>query len=527
MDFLEAEEMMDGMGGNDESYFPSVEWPSQQSTWLSHSKPLVHRPAVSGVPDAEEMVDCVDGNNEPVTSTGNVFQLPAWFTHPKQLVYRPAVSGVPAVEEASSRFVRDDYTSPLVLRPAIPGSPDAEEASPQAVLENRSKPLVLRPAVPGVPATKETSLQVVRENRTKPLVLRPAIPGNDTWHDLAEEARIRQLQFTLPHRPRVTDKSRDSRRRYKESLRKWVERKREREEIERWKQSESRESDRFGNSHHEIDPAIIKQEIQDIHAGFHRAVGNDKYETVQACSPPSNQCHRLMPISETKILTDTLISALVSEMMKERQHVDEVKKFVNKEHTLEEWQNWGKILAERMDKEKNNWEVYREMRKKEEPRDHGGQKFDTSTRREWPWEPLSIQSVYYWLDKLDRALEEAENGLPKAHCESKEVENESAEQRAAKREKAQFVKRHVRAYVDSDSDDPSAMGPAKRKQLPLRQKKYRTVTRADSGDGDTLVGPVMRILRVLMKSASTVYGCGEYQGLETKISRSAGRHEVM
>ncbi|TGO27885.1 hypothetical protein BPAE_0035g00280 [Botrytis paeoniae] len=419
MGFSDDEEMMHGMDGNDELYFPCVEWPSQQSAWLSHSKPLVLRPAVSGVLDAEEMLDCVHGNDELVTSTGNGVQLSAWFEYPKPLVHRPAVSGVL----------------------------DTEETSPQAIWGNH----------------------------TKPLVHRPAIPENDKWHDLAEDARIRQLQSTLPHRPRITDKSRDSRRRYNESLRKWVERKGEREErgrqSERRRLSGSRESDRYEISHCQIDPAIIKQEIQDIHADLHRAVDNDEHETLQACSPPSNECHRIIPISDTKMSTDILISVLVAEIMKERQHVDEVKNSVNKKHTLEEWQNWGKILAERMDKERKNWEEYREMRKKEESRDHEGQEFDKSTREEWPWEPLSIQSVYYWLDKLDRALEEAENRLPKVHCESKEVEKGSAEQRAAKREKAQFVKRHVRAYVDSDSDDPSAMGPAKRKQLPLRQKK--------------------------------------------------------
>ncbi|TGO14041.1 hypothetical protein BTUL_0059g00260 [Botrytis tulipae] len=426
MRFEDDDEMMLGMDGNEESFFTAVEWPSQQSAWLSHSKPLVLRPAVSGFPD---------------------------------------------VEESSSWFGRDIYTRPLVLRPAISGVLDAERASSQVVWGNRTKQLVLRPAVPCVPATEEASPHVIQKTPTKSLVHRPAIRKNHKRQDITEEARIRQLQSTLPYRPRVTDKSRDSRRRYKEVVRKWTERKREREELERRKQSESRGSNRFGDSHHEIDPAIIKQEIQDIPADIHRAVGNDEHETLQACILSSNEWPRLMRISGTKMSTDTLVSALVAEIMKERQHVDEVKNFVNKKHTIEEWQNWGKILAERMDKGRKNWEEHREMRKKEEPRDHGGQKFDKSTRGEWTREPLVIQSVYYSLEKLDRALEEAENRLPKTHCESKEAEKESAEQRAAKREKVQFVKTRVWAYVDSDSDDPSAMGPAKRKQLPLRQKK--------------------------------------------------------
>ncbi|KAF7887777.1 hypothetical protein EAF00_010071 [Botryotinia globosa] len=398
MGFEIDDEMMGCGGGDDDSFFTAVEWPSQQSTWLSHSKPLVRRPAVSGVPD---------------------------------------------VEESSSWFGEGIYTRPLVLRPAVSCVPEAEGASSQ----------------------------VVWENRTKSLVHRPAIRKNHKRQDITEEARVRQLQSTLPYRPRVNDKSRDSRRRHKEVVRKWTERKREREEIERRKQSESRGSNRFGDSHDEIDPAIIKQEIQDIPAGIHRAVGNDEHETLRACIQPSNEWPRLIPISGTKMSTDTLVSALVAEIMKERQHVDEVKNFVNKKHTLAEWQNWGKILAERMDKGRKNWEEHKEMKKKEESRDHGGQKFDESTRGEWARESSVIQSVYYCLEKLDRALEEAENRLLETHCESKEPEKESAEQREAKREKEQFVKRCVRDYVDSDSDDPSAMGPAKRKQLPLRQKK--------------------------------------------------------
>ncbi|KAF5875396.1 uncharacterized protein Bfra_003850 [Botrytis fragariae] len=491
MSFSEDEEMMDGIEENDETYFPSVEWPSQQSTWLSHSEPLVLRPAVSGVPDAEEVVDCVHGNDESVSSTGDGVQLPAWFEWPKELVHRPAMSGVPAVEKTSSRFVGDSYTRPLVIRPAISCVLEAEESSSRFLQNSYNRPLVLRPAVSGVPVVEETSPQVVQKNRTKSLVHRPAILKSPRRHDLVEQARIMPLYFTLPHRPRVTDKSRDSRRKHKEAVRKWIERKREREkrgrQNERRKLSESRESDRYENSHRQINPATIEQEIQDIHADLHRAVGNDEHETLQACSPPSDEWHRITPISETKVSTDVLISVLVAEIMKERQHVDEVKNFVNKKHTLEEWQDWGKIVVGRINEKKKNWEKYREMRKKEESRDHGGQKFDKSTRQGWAWEPLSIQSVYYWLDKLDRALEEAENGFPKTHCESKEVEKESAEQRAAKREKSQFVKRHVRAYVDSDSDDPSAMEPAKRKQLPLRQKKHTTVTRVDSGDGDALL----------------------------------------
>ncbi|KAF7932106.1 uncharacterized protein EAE97_009127 [Botrytis byssoidea] len=425
MRFEDDDEMMDCGDGYEESFFTAVEWPSQQSTWLSHSKPLVRRPAVSGFPD---------------------------------------------VEESSSWFGGDIYTRPLVLRPAISGVLDAERASSQVVWGNRTKSLVLRPAVPCVPATEEASPQAIQKTRMKSLCYRPAIRRNPKRHDIAEEARIRQLQSTLPYRPRVNDKSHDSRRRYKEVVRKWTERKREREEIERRKQSESRGSDRFGDSHHEIDPAIIKQEIQDIPAGIHRAVGNDEHETLRACILPSNEWPRLKPISETKISTDTLTSALVAEIMKERQHVDEVKDFVNKKHSLEEWQNWGKILAERIDKGRKNWEEYKEMKKKEESRDHGGQKSDESTRGELARGPLVIQSVYYCLEKLDRALEEAENRLLKTHCESKEAEKESAEQRAAKLRKEQFVKRRVRDYVDSDSDNPSAMGPAKRKQLPLRQK---------------------------------------------------------
>ncbi|TGO61639.1 hypothetical protein BOTNAR_0126g00110 [Botryotinia narcissicola] len=425
MRFEDDDEIMLGVDGNEESFFTAVEWPSQQSTWLSHSKPLVLRPAVSGVPD---------------------------------------------VEESSSWFRGDIYTRPLVLRPTISGVLDAERASSQVVWGNHNKPLVLRPASPCVPATEEASPQVMQKTRTKSLCYRPAILRNPKRHDIAEEARIRRLQSTLPYRPRVNDKSQDSRRRYKEVVRKWTERKREREEIERRKQSESRGSDRFGDSHHEINPAIIKQEIQEIPADTHRAVGNDEHETLRACILPSNEWPRLKPISETKMSTDRLVSVLVAEIMKERQHVDEVKNFVNKKHSLEEWQNWGKILAERMDKGRKNWEVYKEMKKKEESRDHGGQKFDKSTRGEWAREPLLIQSVYHCLEKLDRALEEAENRLSETHCESKEDEKESAGQRAAKREKVRFVKRRVRDYVDSDSDDSSAMGPEKRKQLPLRQK---------------------------------------------------------
>lgn len=385
------------------------------------------------------------------------------------------MAGVLAVENISSPFRGDSYNRPLVLRPAVSRFLNAKEASPQAMGGNYTKSLVLRPAVPYVPATKETSPQAIQKNRTKSLVHRPAKLRNSKRHDIVEEARIRQLQSTLPYRPRVTDKSHDSRRRYKEAARKWTERKREREERERQKErkahSEGRGSDQYKIADRQINPAITKPEIQDVHADLYRAVGNDEHETLQACNPPSNEWHRITPISETKVLTDTLISVLVAEIMKERQHVDEVKSFVNKKHTLEEWQNWGKILAERMDKEKDKWEEYRGMRKKEEPRDYGGQKFDTSTRGEWPWEPLGIQSVYYCLDKLDRALEEAESRLLKTHCESKEVGRESVEQRAAKRKEAQLAKRRVWDYVDSDSDDPSARGPAKRKRLPLRQKE--------------------------------------------------------
>ncbi|TGO73893.1 hypothetical protein BELL_0323g00070 [Botrytis elliptica] len=420
------------------------------------------------------MID-VGGKDGLVISTGKGGQLPAWFEYRKPMVHRPAVSGVPAVEESSSWFGGDIYTRPLVLRPAVFGVMDAEGASSQVMCGNRTKPLVLRPAAHDISVVEETSPQVVQKTRTKSLVHRPALPKNPRRQNLAEQARIMQLQSTLPHRPRVTDKSRDSRRRYKEAVRKWTERKRAREERERRderkKLGESRGSDQYENPHRQIDPAIIKQDIQDIHADLPRAVGNDEHETLQACNPPLNEWHGIMPISETKMSTDTLISVLVAEIMKERQHVDEVKNFVNKKHTLEEWQNWGKILAERMDKEKKNWEEYREMRRKEESRDHGGPKFDTSMRGEWAWEPLSIQSVYGWLDKLDKVLEEAENRSLETHCESKEVERESVEQRAAKREKTRVVERHVRAYVDSDSDDMSAVGSGKRKQLPLRQKK--------------------------------------------------------
>ena len=40
------------------------------------------------------------------------------------------------------------------------------------------------------------------------------------------------------------------------------------------------------------------------------------------------------------------------------------------------------------------------------------------------------------------------------------------------------------------------------------------------------LGRTLRILRILIQSASTVYGCGGYQGLGTKISRTVGRHEI-
>ncbi|KAF7895661.1 uncharacterized protein EAF01_009623 [Botrytis porri] len=358
--------------------------------------------------------------------------------------------------------------------PAVRGVPVTKKASTGFGEDRHVRPLVLRPAVSGVRVVVEISPQVSRKNRTKSLVHRPARLQIPRRQDIAEEARIAQLQPTLPHRTRVTDKSRDSRRGYKDAVRKWTERKREREEKgrqnERQKLSENRESDRLESPQGQIDPAIIKQEIKDTHANLHRAVGKDEHETLRACNPPSDESHRIMPISETKMSTDTLISALVAEIMKERQHVDEVKNFVIKKHTLEEWQNWGKILVERMDKQKKNWEEYREIRKKEGSRDYGRQNFDKSTRGELPWESLSIQSVYYWVDKLDKVLEEAEDHLPKTHCEWKEVEKKSAEQRAAKGEEAQFVRTKVRDYVESDSDDPSTMGPVKRKRLPLRPK---------------------------------------------------------
>ncbi|TEY70429.1 hypothetical protein BOTCAL_0103g00120 [Botryotinia calthae] len=367
----EDEKMTDRLDRDDDFYFPSVEWPSQQATWRASSRSLVFRPAGSGFSDA----------------------------------------GEPA-----ARFVEESYDRSLVFRPAGSGVPDVGETSSRVVREKRMEPLVHRPAVHGFLAVEETSPQAVRKIRTKPLVLRPAIPEIPILHDIAEQKSTMQLQSTLPYRPRVTDESRNSRRRYKQSVRKWIERKRRREERERWSSSESRESGRFGNSHHEIDHAFIERGILDSPLDYSHAIGKEEDD---------------------------------------------------KKHTVEEWQDWVNFLVERVDKKKKNWEEYREMSKKRELMDYGGPKIDELVKGEWSRVHLLIQSIYHCLDKLDRVLEEAEECSRKTHCETKEVESESA----AKREKAQFVETYLWTYIGSDDDDPSVMRPAKRKQLPLRKKK--------------------------------------------------------
>ncbi|ATZ51180.1 hypothetical protein BCIN_06g06050 [Botrytis cinerea B05.10] len=374
----EDEKMTDRLDRDDDSYFPTVEWPSQQSTWRASSKSLVCRFAGSGVAE---------------------------------------------LGEAAARFVEESDDRPLVFRLAGSGVLDSGETSSLVVREKRMKPLVHRPAVHGFLAVEETSPQVVRKTRTQPLVLRPAIPEITVLHDIAERKPTMRLQSTLPYRSRVTDESRDSRRRYKQSLRKWIERKRRREERERWSGSDSRESGRVGNSHHEIDLAIIERRILDSLLDYSHTVGKEE---------------------------------------------NELKDFVGKEHTLEEWQGWGKMLVERADKKKKDWEEYREKR---ELMDYRGPKIDGLMKGKWSREHLLIRSIYYCLDKLDRVLEEAKECLRKTHCETKEVDSERAEQSVAGREKAQFVETYLRVCIDSDDDDPSAMRPAKRKHLPLRMKK--------------------------------------------------------
>ncbi|KAF7952803.1 hypothetical protein EAE96_006029 [Botrytis aclada] len=393
---------------------------------------------------------------------GNMARISEGVGYEKPLVLRPAV--VSGAGDAGE----DGYPRPLVLRPAIPGALDAGKASSQVVWENRTRLLVFRPAVGGADARK-ASKWFGEGGCSRPLVLRPAIPQTDTRHDLAKPAQIMPLQSTLPHRPRMSD---ESRRRYKKSMRKWIERKREREERERQnerqKHSEGQVSDRYESSHRQIDPAIVGPEIIDLPPKDHHALGNHvhKHEVSQASKPLVGDWPSLIPESDTGTANDEYIQALASEMRKKMKRGDEVKDFVSKEHTLEEWQQWGKVLVQDIDEDKKNWEEYEKMMMEAKLRRLLCEISNISGWVEKPLDTRFIQSLKDLQDKFHRALQQAEKLLPKTHGESKEVEKKSA----AKRGKAQFVKTHVRAYVDSDSDDPSARGPVKRTQLPLRQK---------------------------------------------------------
>ncbi|KAB8299233.1 hypothetical protein EYC80_001324 [Monilinia laxa] len=267
----------------------------------------------------------------------------------------------------------------LVHRPAthnVPASGDLFPQSSQATKIAHSIPLVLRPAVTEIPVQQPFTIEVPLHTRNLCRRLRQV---HRKFRETLKERRI--------ERKRKLSRER-SRERWRESDRK----------RERARRDESTTSDDFYNRYMEVDPVLIRRQIQYLHMDLYRSCGSLEGLTEMK---PRDQGRMQILLEET--LIKKLASELVVQRMRRMKDVENIKELIGEEHTVEAWKEWAKKMADKMDKDQEDWEECRKKRNLDE-RMHDG--------RERPPE-YRTYSDFIWNHEIDRAVEEAEREAEK------------------------------------------------------------------------------------------------------------------
>ncbi|KAG4027353.1 hypothetical protein MFRU_031g01000 [Monilinia fructicola] len=287
----------------------------------------------------------------------------------------PNETEVSVNETTPEQLAQIAHSNPLVHRPAahnVPATRDLFPQSPHATQIPHSIPLVLRPAMPEIPAQQPSTIKVPPRTRNLYRHLR----------QIQKERREREKEKRAEHARKI------SRGRERESERR----------RERARRDESVTSDDFYNRYMEVDPILIRRQIQYLHVDLYRSCGSLEQWTEMK---PRDQGRMQVLLEET--LIKKLAAELIIQRKRKTRTVEDIKELMGQEHNVEAWREWAKKVVDEVDKDRKDWEECRKNRKHKERMKDG---------QERPPEYRTYRS-FIWDHEIDRAVEEAEREAEK------------------------------------------------------------------------------------------------------------------
>ncbi|APA09230.1 predicted protein [Sclerotinia sclerotiorum 1980 UF-70] len=218
-----------------------------------------------------------------------------------------------------------------------------ENASQRSVCVAHAEPLVHRPAGAGIPRIDNNPLQLEPlVTHTKPLVFKPAVP-----EVIVEQSPTLQQPLTLQHLP-ITKQPSSTRPSYsnlRRIQRQYREHRRRRllEKLERIKGNHGPgrvQPPKKSLGQSDVEEGDLRMELQEAErcVDWHEKTAAELLENVDLELESFD-------LVEAKLAVDVFISKI-----KERLDMENVRKLLIKEATLEEWKKWGKKLMDRADR---------------------------------------------------------------------------------------------------------------------------------------------------------------------------------
>ncbi|KAI9642225.1 hypothetical protein NHQ30_009027 [Ciborinia camelliae] len=323
---------------------------------------------------------------------------------------------IPAMKNNS----REPVQSTLAHRPAVPRGPVTETMAQQVVHE---VPLVHRPAVPEIAVQQSqivqqpSTVQQLSAVQEPPTVQQPPIVKQPPHRRTLLGRNLQRLKRERLKRKRGGGHERDH----------------------------ARDHARDHRNVRVKSPFTIRQEIQDLHMELYRVSYSTEYKKMKPLDV-DRFINKELYITEK--LNQILASQVVSERLKKMQAFKDIKNFVGEEHTVEEWQEWGKKMVDELDKEQEGWRDRRDDRKWIE---------QAEERDIWDCSPTMSRD--YWGCVLDKIIEQVEL-MPTKELRlatmtmwtSARDKARQTERDRLRRAEEQKFKKTRRGYVASDQD---------------------------------------------------------------------------